>query len=274
MNIEGKITKIISNTRAVAPVIHHITNYVTVNDCANITLAMGASPIMADDLIEVREITSIAQSLVINIGTLNQRTIASMISAGKKANEMDIPVVLDPVGVGASEFRNQTVKKLFEEINFSVIRGNMSEIRNIAGMNAKAKGVDVSDSDITISAETGAGIARSLADKLKCVVAITGAADIVSDGAHTLCIQNGNKMLGSVTGTGCMCTSLIASCCGADSDYYIASVTGILCMGVAGEIAFEKAGQKGTGSFHAAIIDEISKIDGETISRRAKLNEA
>jgi len=274
MNFERKIAKIISNVSDAAPVVHHITNYVTVNDCANITLAIGASPIMADDLCEAAEITSLAQSLVINIGTLNRGTIESMLAAGKKANEIGVPVVLDPVGVGASELRNKTVEKLLEEINFTIIRGNMSEIRYMAGSNANTKGVDASDSDIASSAETGVELAGSLAQKYKCVVAITGATDIVSDSTHTVCIQNGNRMLRAVTGTGCMCTSLIGSFCSVEPDYLLATTAGILCMGIAGEIAFEKAGEKGTGSFRTAVIDEISRIDGESVIRRAKLYEA
>lgn len=274
MSIERKIAKIISNISDEASVVHHITNYVTVNDCANITLAIGASPIMADDLGEAAEITSLAQSLVINIGTLNRRTIESMLAAGKKANEIGIPVVLDPVGVGASEFRNKTVNKLIEEISFAVIRGNMSEIRYMAGLSANTKGVDASDSDLASSVETGVELAGQLAQKLGCVVAITGATDIVSDGIHTVCIQNGNKMLSAVTGTGCMCTSLIGSFCSAQPDYFLSAAAGILCMGIAGEIAFEKAGEKGAGSFRTAVIDEISRIDAQTVNRRAKLYEA
>ena len=256
------------------PLVHHISNYVTVNDCANITLAVGASPIMSDAMEEVREIVAISGALVLNIGTLNDRTIDSMLAAGKKANELNIPVVLDPVGAGASGLRNQTVGKLIEQIHFSVIRGNLSEIRYIAGLGATTKGVDASETDLGGDAQSGIDIAKTLADKHNCVIAITGAADIISDGEHTVLIENGHKMLGAVTGTGCMCSSLIGSSCAATSDYFLAAISGILYMGVAGEIAFENAGQRGNGSFHISIIDEISKLSADTVRRRAKIYEA
>ena len=138
----------IQKVRLNAPLIHHITNYVTVNDCANITLAIGASPIMADDAQEVLEITTMSNALVLNIGTLNERTIVSMLLAGKKANELGIPIILDPVGAGASRFRNETVKKLLNDIHFSVIRGNISEMCFLAGLKSSTKSVDASLEDI------------------------------------------------------------------------------------------------------------------------------
>lgn len=272
-NIISNVSGLIHNIRETKPLVHHITNYVTVNDCANITLAIGASPIMADDLEEVQEIIAISQALVLNIGTLNQRTIETMLLAGKKANERNIPVVLDPVGAGVSKLRNDTLGKLLDQIRFSVIRGNMSEIRSIAGLSATTKGVDASETDLTGSMQNGIDTAKSLADKLGCVIAITGVTDIISNGMRTVYIENGHKMLGGVTGTGCMCSSLIGSFCGASSDYFIAAASGILCMGIAGEIAFENAGQKGNGAFHIAILDEISKLNAETLHRRAKIYE-
>jgi len=273
-NIISNASVLIDTIREAKPLVHHITNYVTVNDCANITLAIGASPIMADDIEEAGEITAISQALVLNIGTLNKGTIGSMLAAGKKANEMNIPVVLDPVGAGASGLRNKTVGNLLEQIKFSVIRGNMSEIRFIAGLRATTKGVDASEMDLEGGARSGIDIAKTLADRLGCVIAVTGATDIISNGKHTVCIENGHKMLGAVTGTGCMCSSLIGSSCGALSDYFIAAASGILYMGIAGEIAFENAGQKGNSSFHIAVIDEISKLSAETIHRRARIYEA
>lgn len=256
------------------PLVHHITNYVTVNDCANITLAVGASPIMSDAMEEVREIAAISGVLVLNIGTLNDRTINSMLAAGKKANELNIPVVLDPVGAGASVFRNQTVGELLEQIHFSVIRGNLSEIRYIAGLGGTTKGVDVSETDLRSGTQSGIDTAKTLAEKLCCVIAITGATDIISNGKHTVLIENGHKMLGAVTGTGCMCSSLIGTSCAATPDYFLAAVSGVLYMGIAGEIAFENTGQKGNGSFHISVIDEISKLDADTVRRRAKTYEA
>jgi len=268
-----QIADLLKDVQHKKPLVHHITNYVTVNDCANVTLAIGASPIMADEVAEVAQITSISASLVLNMGTLNQRTVKSMIAAGKEANSQGIPVIFDPVGAGASNLRNQTAKMILKEIKCSVIRGNISEIRYLAGENAKTKGVDASEGDLSDDITESIEVAKSLAKKYNCVVAITGATDIISDGIQTISINNGHQMLGSVTGTGCMCTSLIASFSGATSNYLLAAAAGILTISIAGEIAFDRAGKAGLGSYHMAIIDEISKLSDETICRRATLNE-
>ena len=271
------IQNIVENLRAVRakkPLVHHITNYVTVNDCANIVLAIGASPIMADDIDEVEAITAISSALVLNIGTLNSRTIASMLVAGKKANELNIPVILDPVGAGASELRNRTTERLLKEVNIAVLRGNMSEIRFVAGLQSTTKGVDASGADQKSGKEIGQNIAEKVAKQFGCVAAITGATDIVSDGRRTVYIENGTNLLSNVTGTGCMCTSLVGAFCGAATDFLIAATGGILSMGIAGELAAESAGDKGNGSFHVAIIDEISKLNTETLVKRAQIHEA
>ncbi len=265
-----QIGRTLEELRRKKPIIHHITNYVTVNDCANIVLAIGASPIMADDIDEVEAITAISSALVLNIGTLNQRTISSMLAAGKKANQRNIPVILDPVGAGASELRNQTVTRLLEQVNISILRGNMSEIRFISGLEASTKGVDAAESDIAKSDQSGMEIAKSLAKKLNAVVAITGATDLISDGKRTVQIQNGHPMLSHVTGTGCMSTSLVGAFAGVTSDYFLAASAGITCMGIAGEIAYETAGSKGTGSYHGAIIDSISTLNPQMIMKKAK----
>ena len=142
MDIKTYIGNLLENVRERAPLVHHITNYVTVNDCANITLSIGASPVMADDINEVEAMTSIASSLVINIGTLNSRTVECMIKAGKKANEVGIPVILDPVGAGATPYRTKVAKTIMDNIELAVIRGNLSEIKTLYGINTKTKGVD------------------------------------------------------------------------------------------------------------------------------------
>lgn len=269
-----QIGHILESIRSKKPLIHHITNYVTVNDCANITLAIGASPIMADDIGEAAAITSISSALVLNIGTLNERTIESMLAAGKRANEINIPVVFDPVGAGASELRNRTAKRILHEVRVSVLRGNMSEIRFIAGLNSSTKGVDASDADMQGGLETGSSVAETVAKNYGCVAAITGATDFLSDGRRTILLDNGTKLLSNVTGTGCMCTSLVGSFCGASEDYLAAAAGGVLCMSIAGEIAAEKAGETGNGSFHMALIDAVSKMTAATIEERAKIHEA
>lgn len=265
---------LIEKVRAEKPLVHHITNYVTVNDCANITLAIGASPIMADALAEAADIASIAGSLVLNMGTLNERTVPSMLAAGKAAAAAGVPVVFDPVGAGASSLRNETAENILREVKIAVLRGNISEMRFIAGLSASTKGVDASDGDI--SAESGAiEVARAVAQRLGCVVAITGAVDAISDGARGFRIENGHAMLSNLTGTGCMCTSLIGSFCGASAkDPFTACVAALLTMGIAGEIAFEKAGALGNGSFRAALHDAVSLMGAKTLLGRAKLHEA
>jgi hydroxyethylthiazole kinase len=267
-----KYAKIIGSVRSRKPLVHHITNYVTVNDCANVTLAIGASPIMADAIEEAPEIAAISSAVVLNIGTLNDRVLASMIAAGRRANELRIPVVFDPVGAGASKFRNDSVASILSEVKASVIRGNVSEIGFILGLGMSARGVDASESD---SASDASEIASGTAKKLGCTVAVTGAVDAVSDGSRTVLIKNGHPAMAGITGTGCMCSSLTGSFCGASPDTLFESVaSAVTAMGIAGEIAFERAGHLGNGSFRAALIDAVSRMDASALRQRAKLYEA
>ncbi|MCL2475114.1 MAG: hydroxyethylthiazole kinase [Chloroflexi bacterium] len=264
-----EISCILEAVREQKPIVHHITNYVTVNDCANVTLAIGASPIMADALEEIDDIGSISSSLVINIGTLNERTVKSMLLAGQKANERCIPVILDPVGAGASALRNQTVEKLLQEVKITVLRGNMSEIGFIAGVQKGARGVDAAHNKDSL--ENSAAMVQEFAQKLNCVVAATGAIDILSDGQRMFYIKNGQAVLGGITGTGCMCTSLIASFCGAGKDYLSAAAGGLLCMGIAADLAWPKTQKAGLGSLRMAIIDELSHMQSGTIEQYANI---
>ncbi len=222
---------------------------------------------MADDINEVEEMVSFAGALVINVGTLNARTIESMIAAGKKANELGIPVILDPVGVGATALRTNTVEKLIKEVKFAVIRGNMSEIKILSGLNVEIKGVDSAASD-----ENGEEIAVSLSKKLNSVIAITGAVDIIADGDKVCHISNGDKILSKVTGTGCMSTSLIGTYAGATEDYFLAAIAGVMTMGLAGELAYNSLNENdGIGTFKVRLFDEIYKMNFETIMRGGKL---
>ena len=265
------IESIFNKLKEKRPLVHHITNYVTVNDCANITLEIGASPVMADDIGEAADIASIASSIALNMGTLNANTIPSMIAAGKAANNKGIPVVFDPVGAGASKLRNDTAAKIISDVKLAVLRGNISEIKFMAGIASQTKGVDASDSDAT-DAENAGQIAKNLAKKLSCVVVISGPNDAISDGERVVYIENDVPLLGNQTGTGCMCTSLIGSFCGAlPESPFEASTVAMLCMSIAGEIAYEKAGKTGNGSFREALHDAISLINAETIIKRAKL---
>jgi len=264
---------LLNKVREKKPLVDQITNFVTVNDCANITLGIGASPIMADAIEEAADIAVISQAVVLNMGALNDRTVPSMVAAGKAANVKGIPVVLDPVGAGASRYRNDTAALLTNELTLSVIRGNISEIRFIAGFSSQTKGVDASDSDLA-GADSAGLTAKALAQKLGCVIVISGAVDTISDGKKTIFVENGHPMLGNLTGTGCMCSALIGSFCGAAPDEPLAAaVTAMLCMGIAGELAYKNAGQHGNGSFHVALHDAISRMDALTLEKLARYHE-
>ncbi|TGE31701.1 hydroxyethylthiazole kinase [Desulfosporosinus sp. Sb-LF] len=262
--------KISANLRAVkekSPLIHHITNYVTVNDCANIVLAIGGSPVMADDLEEVAEMVGFASALVLNIGTLNSRTIESMLVAGLKAKELGVPIILDPVGVGATKLRTNTSERLIREVKPDVIRGNMSEIKVLAGLDVAIKGVDslADEQDSSI-------VAKKLASELNCVIGITGKTDVVSDGLQVCLLDNGHRILSDVTGTGCMTTSLVGTFCGVTNDYYAAVVAGIISMGLAGEIAQASLHHgEGIGTFRARLLDSIYNLTPEILAQEGKI---
>lgn len=272
-----KISELLCSLKIKNPLVHHITNYVTVNDCANITLAIGASPVMADDISEVKDMVSLASSLVINIGTLNSRSVESMLAAGKKANELNIPVVFDPVGAGATPYRTEVARKIISEIKLAVIRGNLSEIKTLYGLNVKTKGVDSSEDASSKREELSVEkkMAKNFAIKLNTVIAITGAVDIITDGKTVYSVENGHKIMSKVTGTGCMCTSLIGSYLGASEDYLTAALAGVVSMGIAGETANEQLNIKfqGTGSLKVKILDAIYNLSGETILKRGKVYE-
>ncbi|HHV95851.1 MAG TPA: hydroxyethylthiazole kinase [Clostridiaceae bacterium] len=268
--------EIIRNVREKSPLVHSITNYVTVNDCANTILACGASPIMADDQNEVEEITSICNALVINIGTLNERTIKSMIKAGKKANELNHPVVLDPVGAGASSLRTKTTFELLENIRFAVIRGNVSEIKTVYKGSGTTKGVDadVSDAITEENLEEAITFTKELSRRTDAVIAISGAIDIVADKNKAYVIRNGNALMSRITGTGCMLASLIGAYCGANPDNILdAAAAASSVMGLAGELAFEKLRKVdgGTSTYRTFLIDYISKIDEKTLNGGIKI---
>ena len=265
---------IYENVRNSCPLIHNITNYVTVNDCANIVLACGASPIMADDKDEVAEITTICSGLNINIGTLNSRTIDSMLIAGKKANELGHPVVLDPVGAGASSLRTDTAMKLLEEVKFTVIRGNISEIKTLASGNGSTKGVDADVADKVTEENLDEVIAftKAFAQKTGSVIAITGAIDIVADAEKAYCIYNGEPMMSSITGTGCQLSAMTASFVTANLENPLeATAAAVSAMGLAGEIAYKRLSDlDGNSTYRNYIIDAIYRMTPEELEKGAK----
>jgi len=260
--------KYLDAVREKNPLIHHITNYVTVNDCANMTLALGASPVMADDPAEAADMAAISSALVINIGTLNVRTVESMLAAGRKANGKGIPVIFDPVGCGATRMRTETAKRLAEEIRFTVVRGNISEIGALCGMSSHTKGVDATAAD----AEMDAAVAGKAAEDLRCVAVITGAVDTVTDGTRLIRIGNGVPEMARLTGTGCMCTSAVASfCAAAEGNFLEAAAAAVIAMGLCGEKAWQAS--TGLGNFHACIFDAAGKLDGPALEKGAKFHE-
>lgn len=270
------VIDILDKVREVKPLVHNITNYVTVNDCANMLLACGGSPIMADDSLEVEEITSICSALVLNIGTLNSRTVESMLLAGKKANMLNIPVVLDPVGAGASKLRTSTTSKLLQEIKFTVIRGNISEIKTIALGTNTTIGVDANivDKVTEDNLENVIKFTKALSNKTGAVIAITGAIDLIANEESTYVIKNGHKSMGYITGTGCMLTSIIGAFCGANKENYLrATATAIGAMGLCGELAYKKINEKdeGIGSLKVYLIDAMSNLDGKRLKAGVKI---
>lgn len=252
--------------------VHCITNYVTINDVANIVLASGASPIMADDPLEVCEITKMCDSLVINMGTLKQNTVESMLLAGKQANRSGKLVVFDPVGVGASKFRKDTAKKLLEEVHFDVIRGNISEIKTLCQENDNSYGVDADEDDVVTrnNLEEVVKMAKDMAKKAKAVIVITGKTDLVTDGTRLYCIKNGVSEMSKITGTGCMLDGVIAGFIGSNKDRVLeAAATAVSAMGICGEYAKEKAA--GTGTFKVHLMDAMSNIDETRMERSSQI---
>lgn len=275
MSINRELANLLDKVREEVPLVHHITNYVTVNDCANIVLAIGASPVMADEIDEMEDMVSMANALILNMGTPNKRTVESMIFAGKKANELGIPVVFDPVGAGATKYRTKTANKIIDEVKISVLCGNISEIKTIAGLDGTTKGVDASDEDMLgfENIEKVGEFAKNLSKELDCVIAITGAIDVIADGDKGFCIHNGHEMLSTITGTGCMCTSLVGSFCGVTDNYLNAATAAITSMGIAGERAYERLtdGDIGSGSFRAKLLDMIFMLNSKDLNEEGKV---
>ncbi len=256
------------------PLIHNITNYVTVNDVANILLAASASPIMAQDSREVEEITSICGGLCINIGTLNEHSIPSMFLAGKKSNELGHPVLLDPVGVGASKLRTQTALDLIESCQFSVIRGNISEIKTLIHGNGNVKGVDADISDAVTEDNLDETVVylKKYAKQLNSIIVVTGATDFVADAERCYVIHNGRREMGDITGTGCQLSALITALVVANQDRKLeAAATAVCMMGLAGEIGFSRLEtEDGNSTYRNYIIDAIYNMNPEKLENGAK----
>ncbi len=250
------------------PLVHHITNFVVMNETANITICAGALPVMAHAREEVEEMVSLASALVLNIGTLYPEMVEAMLLAGREANRRGIPVILDPVGAGATSYRTETARRILEEVEVAVVRGNSAEVAVLAGRLAEVRGVEA------VSAEGDmAEVALELAGDLGCVVAITGPVDHLSDGSRVLAVHNGHHLLGRVTGTGCMATTCAACYCAVGEPFLEGAACGLAVFGLAGERAAEVSGER-PGTFHACLYDALHGLDAAAIREGVRVSEA
>ena len=282
-NILNGFEDAVKNVKEVSPLTFCITNFVTVTDCANAALAIGASPIMSNGAEEGGEIVNIANALVINIGTLSKSQNELMRNSARQAKEIEKPIIFDPVGAGVSALRNEMTKEIVEDYPLALVRGNMSEIKAIAKLinlnennDSVAKGVDVAESDIIseVTLESNALIVKELANELNAVVIASGPIDIISDGNLTFGLDNGDEMMPLITGSGCMLTTIIGSYVGANEPL-IGGIAACALMAIAGENAAEnvRANDLGTASFRTFLIDNLYKLDAEELKERANLFE-
>lgn len=272
--MEQILKTMLENVRAKTPLVHNITNYVTVNDVANVLLAAGGSPIMSDDADDVEDITSICGGLNINIGTLNKNTIPSMFLAGKKANALGHIVLLDPVGAGASRLRTDTANRLMQEVRFDAVRGNISEIKTLCTGSGSTKGVDADAVDAVTEAnlDNGVQLVKTFAAQTGCIIAVTGAIDLVSNGERCWCIRNGRAEMSRITGTGCQLSALMTAFLVANPDRKLDAAAAAVCMmGLAGEIGWANM-QPGDGNstYRNRIIDAIFNMTGDALEEGAK----
>jgi len=249
------------------PLIHHITNYVTVNDCANITICAGAAPVMAEAPEEVADMVAVAGALVLNIGTLSAAQVEAMLIAGRRANDLGIPVILDPVGAGATPYRTQTVRELVGAGRPTIIRGNASEILALAGDRRTTRGVDS-----TAASDEALSAAQYLSEKHQCAVSISGAVDYTVEGRRVVKTANGHPMMTRVTGLGCTATALCGACAAVDKDGLAAAAKAMAVMGIAGEMAAEKAA--GPGSLQMHFLDALYGLSREDVAGRLKIEVA
>lgn len=259
--------RLIKKVKEVNPLVLHYTNYVTINDCANTTLAVGASPLMSSSYEEVEDIVSACSSVVINIGTMNSELIDLYILAGKTANKYSKPLILDPVGVFATKSRAELTNRLLNEVKFDVVKGNVSEIKFIGGFDVNGKGVDSFDNDEDVTQ-----LIKKVSQKLECVVVATGKIDIVTDGEIVYKIYNGTQKLKSITGTGCMTASLIGSYLGCSDNRLEAATMGVLTMSLSGEIANKD--NPPIGTFRVNLMNEIYELDIQNFESFAKIEKA
>lgn len=268
LNLALKAAENLQQIRETKPLIHNITNFVVMNYTANVLLAMGASPVMAHAANEVEDMVAYAGALVLNIGTLTDDWVASMIKAGARATALHKPIVLDPVGAGATPFRTAAAKVIIDKTKVGVIRGNASEILSLGSRQATTKGVES-----TNSVDDAAVTASILAKELDTILAITGPVDLVTDGRRVINIANGHPLMPYVTGTGCSATAVIGAFAAVDRDYLTAAATGLAFFGLAGEMAGEAANCNGPGSFMISLLDALYTMTPEQLLKGCRINE-
>lgn len=257
---------ILARLRAAKPLIHHITNFVVMNDTANITLHIGGSPVMAHAIDEMDDMTGIANALVLNIGTITHEWCEAMIRAGLKANSKNIPVILDPVGAGATALRTDITQRIVNDVKVQIIRGNAGEIGSISGVGGTVRGVDsVGDAGSPIE------MARHIANISSAITVVTDKRDIISDGMRSLAVDNGHEWLTTLTGTGCMATSVIAAFAAVEKDYVLAAASALAVYGLAAERAAEQA--TGPASFKIAFLDQIYAMTPEMVAEGARISD-
>lgn len=260
----AKTADLLETIRSNPPLIHNVTNYVVMNFTANALLALGASPIMAHALEEVEEMVALSSALVLNIGTLSTPWIDAMFLAGRAANQMKIPVVLDPVGAGATRFRTDTSKRLLAVLKPAVIRGNASEILALCDQPSRTRGVDSLDAMTTAHAA-----AKNLATKHGVTVSMTGPEDFVTDGQRVAMIANGHPLMGRITGTGCAASAITAAFCAREKDMFVAASAALGVFGIAGELAAQETALPGT--FQVRLLDAIAAVDRTVIEKQLKM---
>ncbi|MFC3750721.1 hydroxyethylthiazole kinase [Paenibacillus sp. GCM10012306] len=259
----------LSKVREQNPLIHNITNIVVANFSANGLLALGASPFMADSYEEVADVAQMAASVVLNIGTLNEQVIPSMILAGQSANAHGTPVVLDPVGAGATAYRTDIVQKLVDSISLTALRGNVAEVANVAGEQWTIKGVDAGTGD-----GDAVELAQKAARKLGCIVIVTGKEDVITDGTTTYIAANGHPILTKVTGTGCLLSAVTGAFLAVGGDSPLkAAAEAISFYGVAAEIAEELTHGQGPGSFQIEFLNQLSLVTPDIYQERSLIRE-
>ena len=265
-NLAARAAANLEQLRATRPLVHNITNFVVMNFTANVLLAAGAAPVMAHAANEVEEMVALARALVLNLGTLDDVWVAAMLKAGKKAVALGVPVILDPVGAGATKLRTEAAMRILGETRVALVRGNASEILALAGAGGRTRGVDSAD-----SVEAAAQRAGELARELDVPVAITGAVDFITDGKRVLRVANGHPLMGRVTGMGCGATAIIGAFAGVDSDPVSAAATALAFYGLAGEHAAD--GAVGPGSFTVQFLDALHNLTPEDVLHGARLRE-